>query len=73
MFQVEFLPLSLYFELHFPLLLHRIINGKTDLQWKGFFSFSEKVKNKAYELKKMKTHISDFKKLNRIFSNAHAH
>ena len=33
---LHILPLSLYHELHIPLLLHKILTGKTDLQWKKF-------------------------------------
>ena len=35
---LHILPLSLYHELHVSLLLHKILTGKTDLQWEKFIS-----------------------------------
>ena len=45
-------PLSLYHELHISLLLHKILTGKTDLQWKKFISVKFKGQKKICEYEK---------------------
>ena len=48
-------PLSLYHELRIPLLLPKILNGKTDLQWKKFISVKEKGQTRYASIKKYKS------------------
>ena len=49
---VHILPLSLYHELHIPLLLHKILTGKTDLLWKKFIRGKEKGQTRYASIKK---------------------
>ena len=49
---LHILSLSLYHELHIPLLLHKILTGKTDLQWKKFISVKEKGQTRYSSMKK---------------------
>ena len=49
---LHILPLSLYHELHIPLLLHKIPTGKTDLQWKTIISVKEKGQTRYASMKK---------------------
>ena len=49
---LHILPLSLYHELLIPLLLHKILTGKTELQWKKFISVKEKGQTRYASMKK---------------------
>ena len=61
---LHILPLSLYHELHIPLLLHKILTGKTDLQWKKFIRVKEKGQTGYASMKKYETKHFRRKNLN---------
>ena len=52
---LHILPLSLYHELHIPLLLLKIRTGKTELQRKKFISVKEKNQTRYASMKKHKS------------------
>ena len=64
---LHILPLSLYHELHIPLLLHKILPGKTDLQWKKFIRVKEKGQTRYASVKKYESKQFRLQKLESDF------